>query len=279
MREEVLTFPSDGHRLVGILTRPEADAPPPRAVLLVHGWGGYRIGTHGMLVALARALAAAGLPALRFDLRGRGDSDGHADRVGLDDMISDTLAAAEALSQATGAPRLGAVGHCSGGNVILGAAVQDARIDRLVPISTFPFQEQMTEAHRAAFRRDRRRTVLARALDPRTWGKVLCGQVRWGRVLAGVIGRESAPADAAGRNLKQSRRDIPGMLASFKGRALFLYGGADPVDQASRRFYETFADRHGLDFTFAAIEGANHNFYSTVWEAELARLARAFLCA
>ncbi len=279
MREEVFAFNSNGARLSGILSRPDTDAPPPRGVVLVHGWGGYRIGAHGMLAAMARTLAKAGLPALRFDLRGRGDSEGDADRVGLDDMIADTLAAGSALAEAAGVDRLGAVGHCSGGNIILGAAVMDNRFDRLLPISTFPFQEQMTDTHRAAYRRGKLGTLFAKALEARTWARIFRGEIRWGRVVKNATRGETASADAEGRNLKRSKEDIPGRLARWGGRALFIFGGADPADRASMHFYRTFSEEHNLAFEFSSIDGANHNFYSLEWEAELARRGAAFLSA
>ena len=307
IREEILTFDSNGLRLAGVLSRPDegaadrsargqsgrtgAGAPGSLenrdqqtrpsgedcAVVLIHGWGGYRIGAHGLLVKLARALARRGLPSLRFDLRGRGDSDGDADQASLDDMIADTLAAGRALSAATGAGRLAALGHCSGGNVALGAATLEPSFDRLVPISTFPFQEQITAVHRAAARRGRWARLLARALWPATWIKVLRGQVRWGRIVENVTGVGSDPTDAAGRNLKHSVRDIPAALAGWRGSALFIYGGADAEDRASLAYYKKFARGRDLDFRFRSIQGANHNFYARAWEDELVDQACRFL--
>jgi uncharacterized protein len=279
MPEETLTFDSSGLRLAGILTRPESAAQAPRGVILIHGWGGYRIGAHGMLVKMARALAAEGVPALRFDLRGRGDSEGDVESASVDDMIADALAAGAALAEATGVTKLGAIGHCSGGNVALGAAVKDARYDRLVPISTFPFQEHITASHRKAYRRGRLAAVIGKAFSPRTWVKMVRGEVHWGRVAKNVTQGEGTPEDAAGWNLKRSREDIPGMLAGWKGKALFIYGGADAEDEASLAFYKAFAAERGAAFQFAVIDGANHNFYSLEWEAELSRKSVEFMKA
>ena len=63
-------------RMVGILSLPAA--PGPRGVLIVTGGPQYRVGSHRQFVLLARALAARGVPVLRFDLRGMGDSEGSA---------------------------------------------------------------------------------------------------------------------------------------------------------------------------------------------------------
>jgi hypothetical protein len=63
-------------RMVGILSLPAA--PGPRGVLVVTGGPQYRVGSHRQFVLLARALAARGVPVLRFDLRGMGDSESSA---------------------------------------------------------------------------------------------------------------------------------------------------------------------------------------------------------
>ena len=61
--------------LVGILTEPEGTAKPI-GVLVIVGGPQYRAGSHRQFVLLARALAAAGYPVMRFDYRGMGDGTG-----------------------------------------------------------------------------------------------------------------------------------------------------------------------------------------------------------
>lgn len=46
------------------------------AVVLLHGWAGYRTGPHDMLVKTARMLAENGYHCIRFDFRGKGYSQG-----------------------------------------------------------------------------------------------------------------------------------------------------------------------------------------------------------
>ncbi|MDX1657109.1 MAG: hydrolase 1, exosortase A system-associated, partial [Candidatus Competibacteraceae bacterium] len=70
------TFPCRGAQLPGI---PHPGAPgAPRGLLVVVGGPQYRVGSHRQFVLLARYLAAAGVPVLRFDYRGMGDGEGPA---------------------------------------------------------------------------------------------------------------------------------------------------------------------------------------------------------
>ena len=93
--EQAFTFDCQGKALLGILHVGEAHAR--RGVLVVVGGPQYRVGSHRQFVLLARALAAAGFPTLRFDYRGMGDADGEARDF---EAVSDDLkAAVDALCQ------------------------------------------------------------------------------------------------------------------------------------------------------------------------------------
>lgn len=64
-------------QLIGILSEPlHALAPLDTGVLIVNGGAQYRVGSHRQFVLLARHLAGAGHPVLRFDFSGMGDSTG-----------------------------------------------------------------------------------------------------------------------------------------------------------------------------------------------------------
>ena len=75
MAERVLMLRCEADTMLGILHEPVAPSAPV-GVLIVVGGPQYRAGSHRQFVLLARALAQAGHPVLRFDYRGMGDSDG-----------------------------------------------------------------------------------------------------------------------------------------------------------------------------------------------------------
>ena len=72
--EQAIVFECNGDSLVGVLHQPEQVGDT--AVLVVVGGPQYRIGSHRQFLLLARDLAAAGFPVLRFDYRSMGDSGG-----------------------------------------------------------------------------------------------------------------------------------------------------------------------------------------------------------
>src|SRR5512144_3183809 len=93
MSELALTFSCQGAELVGIL-HPGSDRAA-RGVLIVVGGPQYRVGSHRQFLLLARDLAAAGIPVLRFDYRGMGDAGGEV--VDFEHCQADIAAAVDAF--------------------------------------------------------------------------------------------------------------------------------------------------------------------------------------
>ena len=72
--ECVFTFSCGKDQLVGILNGGSEEET--RGVLIIVGGPQYRVGSHRQFVLLARQLSSLGIPVLRFDYRGMGDSEG-----------------------------------------------------------------------------------------------------------------------------------------------------------------------------------------------------------
>ena len=106
----------------------------PLGVVLCASWEYEALATHQSLRVLADGLAAAGLPTLRFDYFGSGDSLGESAAPGaFESSIASIRCAIDALRRLTGVERVALVGHRLGAAFALLAA-RAGDIDRAVLI-------------------------------------------------------------------------------------------------------------------------------------------------
>lgn len=96
LREEPVAFECQGSELIGMLHIPP-EIRTRGLITVVAGGPQYRGGVGRQQVQLARALAAHGIPILRFDYRGLGDSEGQF--RGFQDVEDDLRAAIRCFQQ------------------------------------------------------------------------------------------------------------------------------------------------------------------------------------
>lgn len=255
--------------LRGIFTLPDEDAKT--AVIFIHGWSGNRCGPHRMFVNAARAFAEKGIASLRFDLRGRGDSDRVNDDASLDAMIADTLAAREFLLS-RGMKKIVLCGLCSGANVALGAASLEKNIDGLALWSAPLFREQKPSDDRASRRKFFVVHYLKKMFEAKTWSKLFRGGIDFRGVGRTIKGR-----DAVSNNPKDSARDIMKELAGYSKPMLFIYGSKDDEAIGAPEYFAAFCKEQNIPATFHTIEGANHSYYSVEWENEVINKTASWL--
>jgi hypothetical protein len=159
-REKVVTFGDNGS-LVGVLTIPSDARPDAPHVILLNSGIVHRVGAHRSYVTFARALAKIGVPVLRFDLSGIGDSERQATAVSLQEsVLRDISAAADFLSLKQGAKSLVVAGLCSGAFDAFLYALADERVSGAFMLDMpGPFRNWSHLAYRAA----------GRALRPASW--------------------------------------------------------------------------------------------------------------
>ena len=124
--------------LVGILALPAAAAAAPTVVILNAGII-HRAGPNRLHTTLARALASDGLPALRFDLAGIGDSENRAEALPpTDAALADIREVLDDL-EASGRTSRGVIlaGLCSGAFQALLHAEGDPRVVGIALIDLF----------------------------------------------------------------------------------------------------------------------------------------------
>jgi hypothetical protein len=163
--------------------------------------------------------------------------------------------------------------------VALGAAPlkECSAVDRVVAISTFPFQPARTNTFERRRRWKNIKTYARKALSPSTWLRLFKGEVNIDRVKKNVASSEKP---SAGRNLKDSARDIEHELRGWKGAALFVWGGGDEEGAPARAHFEKMHAAGmgtGGRVQFHTVAGANHNFYGKAWREQLLEQIVKFL--
>lgn len=165
-----------GFDMLGIVTLPPAEKPVQgTGVVIVVGGAQYRAGSHRQFVQLARFLAKAGFPVLRFDLPGMGDSPG--DLPSFEDTAPHIAAAIDGFQQCCPAvQRVVLWGLCDGASASLlyVDASQDPRIVGLALLN--PWVRSEVSLARARVKH----YYWQRLGEPDFWRKLLRGGVGWG---------------------------------------------------------------------------------------------------
>jgi exosortase A-associated hydrolase 1 len=251
-------FDCHGDWLYGVLSIPEQLRS--RGVLIVVGGPQYRSGSHRQLTLLARALAADGIPVMRFDYRGMGDSEGEArDFENIDD---DLRCAIDHFMQAVpGMRELAIWGLCDAASAALFYAYRDSRVTGLVLVN--PWVRTETGMAKTYLRH----YYGARLLAPELWRKILQGRFDYlaaGRSLLRLLRAAwlKKPAQAA------LVRSLPDRMLDgytrFQGKVLLILSGNDYTAKE-------FSDLTAASSAWAALmtdgrtrrlelAGANHTF-------------------
>jgi len=86
------------------------------ATVLVHG-GGVTRHEGGFYTRLASGLAEAGIPSLRFDIRGHGESEGRQEDLTISGILNDIRSAVEHIRSETGSQKVNLIGASFGGGI------------------------------------------------------------------------------------------------------------------------------------------------------------------
>ena len=123
---------SEGSILYGVVHDPRSTAK--RGVLMVAA-GAYRVGPHRQFLLLVRDWAADGIPVMRFDYQGQGDSEG-AGAFNFDSLMHDIRSAIDCFTSAVpGIERVVLWGLCEAALNSLLYARRDPRVDGLVLVN------------------------------------------------------------------------------------------------------------------------------------------------
>lgn len=133
MNEIPFFFSTEGARLFGMLHAAENTTGAGMGWVFCHPFAEEKLWAHRVFVGMARDLARRGMPVLRFDYRGYGDSDGQFEDFTLADHVADIRSAiSELRARVPGIERIGLLGLRYGASLAVLAAVDDPSVGRLV---------------------------------------------------------------------------------------------------------------------------------------------------
>lgn len=265
--ERAISFSLAGRRLLGIVHQPQTVAEV--GVLVIVGGPQYRVGSHRQFVQLSRALAREGIPSLRFDYRGMGDSEG--DKQPFDDINDDIRAACDALQAETGVRRVVLWGLCDAASAAMIYSPEDSRIAGLVLLNPWLRSEE------AMGRVMVRHYYLQRLLSAGFWRKLLRGGVSLlssfrdagGHIRRSLRGGGSDPGSASyQQRMKRAMQDYDAPIC------LVLSG----EDLTAREFEQQALGPGGwpvfsrASSTVCRLQGADHTFSSSRYKREVERL-------
>ena len=279
MRERVVSF---GRKtpLVGILTEPVdfRQDNPDFGLMLINAGIVHRVGPGRLYVKLARNLAAQGVPTLRFDLSGIGDSPARRDHLPFQESALDEIGEAmDYLGGSQGLDRFILAGICSGANLSYKMAQRDPRIAGAVLINPrFHLYDCGSDAHLAVeawvFARHYRRIALFSSFSTGIWRNIVTGKLRRRsvskalsalrplRLLSSLPRKSSATNRAESDLLALKERGV---------RVVHVYSegdeGLDYLHVLAGRRLRIWLDS-GL-LTMEVIDGADHTF-TLLWSQQ-----------
>jgi exosortase A-associated hydrolase 1 len=279
VEERALSFRCADSWLYGIASVPEQLSS--RGVLIVVGGPQYRAGSHRQFTLLARELAARGVPAMRFDYRGMGDSDG--DIRTFEDIGDDIRRAVDRFQ--TEVPAISEVviwGLCDAASAALFYAHRDPRVCGLVLLNPWV---RTVEGEAKAYLKH---YYASRLFDRKLWSKVVRGRFDYSAAARSLVTLCTAaiPGTAKQRSMNETpeggstgnvaplpERMLEG-FERFKGKVLLIMSGND----LTAREFQDVADGSGKWKKLLQsprvqrrdLPQANHTFSRRAWRDQVA---------
>lgn len=261
MTERAFTFDIEGDKVVGILH----EAPGPTGLLIVVGGPQYRIGAHRQYVHLARHCAAQGIPVMRFDYRGIGDSKGSY--PGFENVTPDIKAALDIFREhCPEVKKIALWGLCEGASALLMGAGTHPAAGGLILVNPW-VHTQSSHAKTMV-----KHYYGAKFRDPAFWKRLLKGRINLMSSLGSFFSnlkKTSTPSEEKLGFRDRMRQE----LANFKGQTLLIQSGNDFV---AREFDDLVATsdtwQDALQNTKRVdIPDTDHTFSSEKWRTDVAQ--------
>lgn len=283
--ERAIEFECEGESLYGILHEPAQ--PAKRGLLIIVGGPQYRVGSHRQFVLLARQATSAGIPVLRFDYRGMGDSEGQPRN--FEEIGADIRCAIDAFCR--NVPSVEEIvlwGLCDAASAALFYAYQDVRVTGLVLLNPWTRTEQ------GMARSYLRHYYLVRLLDLQVWLRVWKRQFDFvaaarslGGMMVAAVAPQSGKGAAGGATVAAvpSGDDLPTRMAlgfqRFEGHVLVILSGDDLTAAEFRdvvtgsRLWRRLMRRPTV--SLRELPDANHTFARRDWRDQVSALTAEWI--
>jgi uncharacterized protein len=238
--EEIpISFVCGEHRLYGILHQPAQ--LQERGVLIVAGRPALRTGRHRLFVLLARAWAEAGIPVMRFDFRGTGDSEGEIGT--LEETANDLRGAVDAfISHMPGLQQVVLWGLCGGATDAILYAPADPRVAGLVLANPWSFDVRLRTLtmwhHKISLQSSKLMNWIRSAYRP---GAASASGIRdrlepeLNLADGPEVGRTAVHRAYCSYRAGDLSKRLVSNLAKFEGEVLFIFSGGDPGSRLFKR--------------------------------------------
>jgi exosortase A-associated hydrolase 1 len=282
---QAISFECEGDQLYGVLHVP--DKLLPRGLLIVVGGPQYRVGSHRQFVLLARAASKKGIPALRFDHRGIGDSDGEL--RGFEDINSDIRSAIDTFFEHLQDLKEVVIwGLCDAASAALMYGYRDGRVVGQVLLNPWVRTE---EGLAKAFLRH---YYIANLKQLKFWMSVLKGELDLSKAAcsflqnvltaSGLKGQqklrnESVPTEIEATKVTNNTPPFPIRMARgltvFQGRVLIILSGEDLTASefkdmvAASKQWQRLLKRPNV--SVRELNEANHTFSRREWRDQVAQ--------
>ena len=279
IQEHAFSFSCQGSWLYGISSLPgEATS---RGVLIVVGGPQYRVGSHRQFTLLARDLAAHGVPVMRFDYRGMGDSEG--DSRNFEEIKDDLYCAIDQFFEKVQSMKeLVIWGLCDAASAALFYAYQDRRVTGLVLLNPWVRTDEGIAKARL------KHYYLDRFFEPEFWSKILgwnfniikSVQSFFRNVSTALLSRnEKISNDSCSSGLLPVR--MMDGLRRFEGKVLFITSGDDITAREFTDLVKTSPEWQKLlklsNVKYSNIPEADHTFSRKKWQDQVSTWTREWV--
>ncbi len=286
IQEHAFSFSCQGSWLYGISSLPEEASS--RGVLIVVGGPQYRVGSHRQFTLLARDLATHGVPVMRFDYRGMGDSEG--DARNFEDIKDDLYCAInQFFEEVKSLKELVIWGLCDAASAALFYAYQDQRVTGLVLLNPWVrTDEGIAKAHLKHY-------YLDRLFEAQFWSKILQGNFNLTESVQSFLRNVSTALFSRKENIATLNEKAtnescsPGLLPErmmdglkyFEGKVLLITSGDDLTAQEFTDLVKASPEWQELlkssNVKLSNIPEADHTFSQKKWRDQVFTWTREWI--